>query len=274
MKKTVKKIIMGLVAGAIAVSCGGFSVAAQESDDFLSGDFYYDYLFRETGVSVPKLQSIEEELGADLYDYFGIELPTKKDYENFMNYREDEDISLHSTFTYDADYIMPASKWNALYKVAEPSDILVTKDCTTATVDHGHSALVYGDGYTIEHYGYRGIVEGSTGLSDKEIMERFWIHCQSCRLYEVSEVKNDYLDEEIVQYAEDNLIGLSYAPLARLDVKAVNCATLIWKAYNSVGIDLGGHWNDTRIPSDYVEHNELYMVFSTGWGHTKPYVWK
>ena len=33
------------------------------------------------------------------------------------------DISLHSTFTYDADYIMPASKWNALYKVAEPSDM-------------------------------------------------------------------------------------------------------------------------------------------------------
>ena len=32
MKKTVKKIIM-------AVSCGGFSVAAQESADFLSGDF-------------------------------------------------------------------------------------------------------------------------------------------------------------------------------------------------------------------------------------------
>ncbi len=39
MKKTVKKIIMGLVASSIAVSCGGFSVAAQESADFLSGDF-------------------------------------------------------------------------------------------------------------------------------------------------------------------------------------------------------------------------------------------
>ncbi len=243
MNKLVKKITMGLIAGAIAVSCGGFSVAAEENDDFLSGDFYYDYLFRETGVTTSKLHSIEEKLEVDLYDYFGIDLPTESDYKDFINSNDEDDgISLQSVHVIDFTYTMPAAQWNALKKVAEPSDILVTKDCTSATINHGHSALVYDEETTIEHYGPKDIIEGATGYSDTQDMEYFWRHCKSCRLYEVSEAKDNDLSEDIVKYAEDNLRGLGYAPLARLDVKAVNCATIIWKAYNSVGIDLNGYW--------------------------------
>lgn len=284
MKKTVKKIIMGLVTSSIAVSCGGFSVAAQESADFLSGDFYYDYLFRETGVTPFKLHNLEDELGVDVYEYFGIDLPTKSDYEEYLLYSDSEEyhnsgengISPQSGVGIDENYQMEIKQWNALLALAREgaSDILITKDCSTVGAKHGHTALVYGGGKNVEHLGpTNSKIPGSTGKSRYISMSVFWSHCKTCRLYEVPEARENGLEIDIAEYARNNLVDWNYSPLADVNSSSViNCATLVWRAYNENGITLN-HTDNTCVPGDFVTNNKFDMIFTIGWGSTNPYVW-
>lgn len=284
MKRLIKKNTMGLIAGAIAVSCGGFSVAAQESDDFLSGDFYYDYLFRETGVTPFKLHNLEDELGVNVYEYFGIDLPTESDYEEYLLYSDSEEYynsgenGVSPQYAgIDFDYEMSSDNWYALDALAREgaSDILLTKDCSTIEINHGHTALVYGNGMNVEHMGPKNNPEipCATGYSQYVSMGRVWIHCKTCRLYEVPEARDNGIEEDIAEYARAYLTGKSYEILADVnDSNKVNCATLIWQAYNANGISLN-HSANTCDPRDFILNNRFDMIFTLGWGSTNPYVW-
>lgn len=283
MNKLVKKITMGLIAGAIAVSCGGFSVAAEENDDFLSGDFYYDYLFRETGVTPFKLHNIEDELGVDVYEYFGIDLPTESDYEEYLDYDYEDYINSNDNGIspqyagMDFSYEMSSNNWYALDTLARngASDILITKDCSTADANHGHTALVYGNAMNVEHMGPKNNPEipCATGYSQYVSMGRVWIHCKTCRMYEVSEARENGVEEDIAEYARAYLTDKSYSLFADVnDHEVVNCATLVWQAYNANGITLN-HSANTCDPRDFVINNRFDMIYSIGWGSTNPYVW-
>lgn len=189
----------------------------------------------------------------------------------------------------DFDYSMTDSLWNEVKGKASAADILITRDCTTLNIDHGHAALACGDGKTVEHYGPKiGGLKGATGLSVYADMETVWRHCKTLRIYECNQVKNDNpkngddaLSKKIVDYAKNNLVGWQYAIHAnRRNGIYVNCATLIWKAYNANGIEFQGYWADsfiggTFLPSDYVIENsdKLTMKYTLGWGHSEPYVW-
>ena len=92
----------------------------------------------------------------------------------------------------DYSYSMSYSLWNTVKSKASAADILITRDCTTLAINHGHAALVYGNGKTVEHYGPKiGGLKGATGFSVYADMETVWRHCKTLRIYECNQVKND-----------------------------------------------------------------------------------
>ena len=114
---------------------------------------------------------------------------------------------------------------------ADKGDILVSKDSTTFGVNHGHAALVYEDSaYTIE-------APGGDEKSDKYTIYR-WRKRYTMRDYYVTRTTGT-LRRAAADYAFDNLRGWDYYALPKCtNTSELNCATLLWKAFNSQGITL------------------------------------
>lgn len=275
-----------LAAGVITSSITAFAETSSTNSIDLD-DAYYGYLFQQTGVTLYKLHEIETEKNVDLYDYFGVDEPSQQvlwewantpegiEYSTGVSYNDG--VSARSITTIDFSYSMPITQWQSLCNIAEASDILVTRDCTTLSVPHGHAALVYDSNMTVEHMGpVSGGIPGTTGRSVYIGISNVWSHCKSCRLYESPEATSDGVELDIADYAKDNLTGWSYSLLAnKLSTSEMNCATLIWKAYYwGGGITMNGvSGTNTIIPADFVERNDLTMLFTVGWGHVNPHTW-
>lgn len=289
MKKKIK--ILSFLASALMVNIitSGMSVFAKETiiNRIDLNDAYYGYLFQQTGVTLYKLHEIEKEKNVNLYDYFGVDEPSQHELEEWADTPEGVEystgvsntsgISPYSTTSIDFSYNMPITQWQALCNIADASDILVTRDCTTLSVPHGHAALVYDSTMTVEHMGPTLLgITGSTGKSVYTGISNVWSHCKSCRLYESPEAKSYGVESDITDYAKSNLTGWSYDLLAdKNSTTKVNCATLVWKAYYWGGdITMNGD-SDTKtiVPADFVERNNLTMLFTTGWGHINPHTW-
>ncbi len=272
-----KKITALITAIGLVCTMSTTSFATNDMS-YLDGENYYDYLFYITGVTNSKLHDIENELGVDVYEYFGVDVPTEDEYQEYLSMSQVSSVSTQnarSTTTIDINYTMSPTQWAALLNVVEPSDILVTKDCTTTVINHGHAALACGGNKTVEHFGPKGVgIPGATGLSTHANIDEVWYHCKSCRLYEVPEADSRDIKQDIADEAIYRFVGWEYELTAnKYSSEKVNCATLVWRAYDHFGITLGHLWTDTVIPSDFVERNRLNMIFSTGWGHVEPYVW-
>lgn len=171
----------------------------------------------------------------------------------------------------DMSYTMSDTDWGKIYRAALTADIVVTKDYVTLGVDHGHSALMASGNTTVEHYGPRNEnVPGATGFSDEYSFANLWKHTKTCRVYGYDGITSGQRSS-IAKYARENLRGWEYyANADRTDNTKMNCATLVWKAYNSIGLTLNGYWNNilsfTMLPSDFVEQNpDLSMKASVGW---------
>ncbi len=185
------------------------------------------------------------------------------------------DISTASTLSssvgVDMSYYMPSADWSKIYGAAYSADIVVTKDYVTLGIDHGHSALMVSGSTTVEHYGpANDEVPGADGFSDEYPFANLWKHTKTCRVYRYDGITSKQ-KSDITSYAKNNLKGWAYNAIAnRDDDNAMNCATLIWKAYNAGGITLNGYWQGfpsyTMLPSDFVEQNpNLRMKASVGW---------
>lgn len=180
---------------------------------------------------------------------------------------------------FDMNYTMPEYEWRDIYYPATAADIVVTKDYSTMGVDHGHAALMVTGVRTVEHYGPQNDnLPGADGKSDEYYLENLWIHTKTCRLYRYDGLTSAQKDT-ISNYARNNLTGWNYDAFAsRDDSSKMNCATLVWKAYNAGGITLNGYWTGfpsyTMLPSDFVEQNpKLSMVASVGW-NSGEHSWK
>ncbi|MCX4357782.1 MAG: hypothetical protein OSJ43_16465 [Oscillospiraceae bacterium] len=272
MKKAFLKKL-GAVISAVSV-IGTFSLTAFASDC----EVIYDYQIANDGTYDTNREDYIENIS-----YIST--------ENDMYSANVDPSGLVEPYsaTVDFDYSMNDILWGKVKENASAADILITRDCTTLAIDHGHAALSCGDGKTVEHYGPKsGGLKGATGLSVYADMAVVWRHCKTLRIYECDQVVNDTpkrgedaLSKKIVDYAKNNLVGWEYAIHAnRRNETYMNCATLIWKAYYANDIEFQGYWADSYIggmfmPSDFVIENsdKLSMKYTLGWGHTKPYVW-
>lgn len=66
-------------------------------------------------------------------------------------------------------------------------------------------------------------------------------------------------------YAFNNLQGKSYNVIANRTSDKVNCATLVWKAYNSQNVNIVNSTSGTVIPQDFDTSNKLTTVRSVAW---------
>lgn len=289
--RTVVKRAFSFLASALAVGVITSNITAfaetSSTNRIDLDDAYYGYLFQQTGVTLYKLHEIETEQNVDLYDYFGVEEPSQQKLEAWSTTPEgieystgvssNDGVSARSTTTIDFSYSMPITQWQSLCNIADASDVLVTRDCTTLSIPHGHAALVYDSTMTVEHMGPTLLgIPGSIGKSVYTGISNVWSHCKSCRLYESPDARSEGVELDIAEYARGNLTGWSYNLLANKNsTSEVNCATLVWKAYYwGGGITMNGvSGTNTIIPADFVERNDLTMLFTVGWGHVNPHTW-
>ena len=207
------------------------------------------------------------------------------------------------TYAYVGDPELPANPiGEELYEEALSygfkGQIWITKDGNfgvgDASINHGHAGILYA--YApyyrafIEHRGYKtgpdydGNQVGD-GLSYMYVWDwgegdTWWSTVHTLRTYNVHKPGATTAEDvntmvAAADYAQANLIGLSYAPLSlKTNVTNVNCATLVYKAYlhgnwmNSGGysIGLGNPSSPTVIPKDLVEDTNLVPVFNAQWG--------
>lgn len=119
-------------------------------------------------------------------------------------------------------------------------------------------------------YNESDLVNGADGFSHVYTIGNLWQHTKTCRLYRYNGLSLKTA-RSIASFAEENLTYWNYSVYASpIDDQVLNCATLVWKAYKSVDIELNGFWKGliyTMLPSDFVEQNiELKMVCNVGWG--------
>lgn len=81
------------------------------------------------------------------------------------------------------------------------------------------------------------------------------------------------LMEDAATYAYNNLRGWKYSLLSdREDTKTVNCATLVWKAYDSQGVNVvDNEFCGTIRPQAYDDSTKIQWVRSIGWNNVN---WK
>ena len=70
---------------------------------------------------------------------------------------------------------------------------------------------------------------------------------------------------EASNYAAANLVGWQYGVAAlRASTDRMNCATLVWKAYNAIGIDVCTPGSGTVAPSQLDDSSYNVRLYSTG----------
>jgi uncharacterized protein YycO len=125
---------------------------------------------------------------------------------------------------------MTYDQYTYMKEKADKGDILVTKDQSTLGVNHGHAAIVYEDSaYTVEHTG--------EGTSDKYSIYR-WRNRYTMRDYYPTGTTAT-TRAKAANYAYSNLTGWEYSALPSCtNSSKLNCATLVWKAFNYAGVTL------------------------------------
>lgn len=75
----------------------------------------------------------------------------------------------------------------------------------------------------------------------------------------------DWQRIEASNYAAANLVGWQYNVIAsRTSTDRMNCATLVWKAYNYAGVDVCAPGTGTVKPSDLDVDGYNVKLYSTG----------
>lgn len=253
-----KRVIIFLIIAAIAVWCGscrmrGYYSPKWEKKDILAvldkkelGKADYDFLFSQTGLGKSAVDElISSGRGEELYG-FAEQYFEKPEYdESFMFFpivitEQKEDFT----------EIAPLHK----------GDVLVSLTTHTLGFRHGHAGIVINGetGKTLEH-----MVLGQPSQ---------FSNVSGWRGYPTFAVLR-YKDSEIAaaaaDYAEKNLTGLVYNPLAGIIKKDKSdenplswshCSHLVWQAYFAAGADIDGNGGQIVLPKDILSCPDMEIV--------------
>lgn len=139
-------------------------------------------------------------------------------------------------------------------------DVLVSLTTYTLGFRHGHAGIV---------------LDGETGktLESTELGEVSSIgNLQSWKYYPTFAIlrcKDEELAAKAADYAEKNLIGVSYNPFAGVfgkdksgekPVSSTQCAHIVWQAYKAVGADIDGNGGIFVFPGDFLKSDLFEIV--------------
>ncbi len=158
--------------------------------------------------------------------------------------------------------VMTEQKKGAPLKVAplERGDVLVSLTTYTLGFRHGHAGMVLNGetGEILEH-----LVLGETSKTGKVYGFR------SYPTFAVLRYKDKAVAEAAADYAEENLVGIPYNPLAGIikkdksDEKPISssqCSHLAWQAYKAAGADIDGNGGVLVLPKDFLKCRDFEIV--------------
>lgn len=176
--------------------------------------------------------------------------------ENPDRYIEMKDYETGEIKYHDKYLKISNDGWDFMKEKFTKGQILVTDDAKTLGYSHGHSAILVNSTHTVEHLGsnttkYSGYYDVS-----------WWQTFDTIKSFNYN---NSTIMRKAADYAKSNLQNKRYNFMADRTSSRVNCATLVWKAYNSQGVNIVNSTSGTVKPSDFDKSRNLNWVRSIGW---------
>lgn len=148
--------------------------------------------------------------------------------------------------------------WEFMEETFRKGQILITDDATTLGYSHGHAAIMYSTTHTVEHLG-----KNTTAYSGYYNVS-WWQSFDTIKSFNYSD---DQVMNDAADYAYNYLQGKEYNVIADRTSNKVNCATLVWKAYNSEGVNIVNSTSGTVKPQDFDTSTKISWVRSVGWNN-------
>jgi uncharacterized protein YycO len=236
----------------------------------------------ESNTDPQTLETTAEEMGVPVSDleelvkqYPDMDLERFK--ESYIEAASFDDV-LPETRDYGSGYYNGPSMTRAqsLYirAAARKGDILVTPDSLSVVWAHGHAGIVTNEAGGVDN---KKTVEalGSGELSRECDLSR-WGSRYHVRLYEPSSSEGKKKKIAAANYAYNNLRNKPYDALASVNSQALNCSTLVYKAYRSQGVALktvtlpvdtlrGLVLRTTVVPKTHTQDPALYCKNNVNW---------
>lgn len=233
MKKfNFKKIAVVGLAAIIAASAMSISAFAEENNDTYHNFIHEAELLENSNPSPKEIQEFFKKYKDEIDTVICDPEQVRKD---LITEDVDPEPVIGDVSKYldnNSKYRVSDNLWNNIKEVATKGNILITKYDQTPAIDHGHTAIVLEDcSKTVE-------ILGIGYTSDEYNIDR-WKEYPSIKLVYPSsadfETRKKAASRAYVKY-----INWKYAALPDVDSdKYLNCATLVWRSYNDVGITLG-----------------------------------
>jgi len=147
------------------------------------------------------------------------------------------------------------------FEQLRPGDILVTLSTHSMGWRHGHAALVLDEENTLE-----STVWGEDSCLGKT---ESWKRYSGFAVLRVMDVATG-MGEQVAKYAAEELCGIPYhlsagfigekAPDVEKPYFGVQCAYLVWYAWNSFGVDLDSDGGRLVTATDLLESDKLEVV--------------
>ena len=172
---------------------------------------------------------------------------------------EVECVPLLGGFTRE-DRTVPGGGVKFQFSDLQPGDILVTLSTHSLGWRHGHAALVLDEETTLESTVWGE--DSSLGKTDS------WKRYSGFAVLRVKDAPE--MGERVAEYAERELCGVPYhlsagvlgekAPDTEAPYFGVQCAYLVWYAWNSFGVDLDSDGGRLVTPADLLLSDKLEVV--------------
>lgn len=176
----------------------------------------------------------------------------KEDFPTVIeDYIKDTSPEISTSFSSMGSY-----DWSRLSGTFQTGVIIVSKDQSTI-VRHGHAALCYTSTDIIEHPG--------TGKTSRRIAAESSFRNLGAVATFLPKGVTTQQKSQAAYYALNNLLGWSYNALAPRNSNSVmNCATLVWKAYNYAGVNVCSPGSGTVTPSALEVDGYNTRLYATG----------
>lgn len=152
------------------------------------------------------------------------------------------------------------SNWNHLSATFKKGQLLITYDSNFLGYNYGHAAILYSTTQTVEHLGPKG------GATYSDCYSVSWWK-ESFSSMKTLNYSDPLVMIQAANYAYNNLQGLEYNAVASRDSAKVNCASLVWKAYNSTGTNIVDSTSGAVYPQYFDTSSKLSWVRSVGWNN-------
>jgi uncharacterized protein YycO len=212
---------------------------------------------QETGIPVSELREIiEADSNVDMEAF-------KERYLEFSSFDSPGSKAYASSGSGSDTKKMTTAQYKDFKGKALKGNILVSKDQSHYGATHGHAGIVTKSGeLTVEAL-------GPDTLSKECVVEGWWSEMYTARIYNHKTCTNTQ-QLAAADYAYKNLRNKVYANLPNAtDQNKLNCATLVYQAYKSQGINLATIFippiGNTVVPKTITEDKSLNCKLSVNW---------